>query len=359
MITLMLKQIFYLALAVLGIYRLWRFLHRREALILTYHGVLQNGRDVYTNRNCVDAEMFDRQMAYLARHYHVLPLPDLVRHLRDGKKLPLYSAAITFDDGFLNNFSVAWPILKKYQLPATIFLAASYIDSDKAGLWTEQVDCVIHSAREKIHLEIDGSPKTFRLRSHADREIASDMIRAYLKRLPPPARERAITALLQQAGVEMNGHCKSLKAAGHSLSQTTLAQNQERYAFLNWRQVWKMAQDQITFGSHTLTHSIVSTLSDAEAQFEMNESRRMIEQNSGKPCNLFSYPNGTPKDFGGRDQNLLRKLGYVAAVSQISGFNDGRTDLMALRRINIVRDRDFNFFLAKISGVWTKLKNWI
>jgi peptidoglycan/xylan/chitin deacetylase (PgdA/CDA1 family) len=138
--------------------------------------------------------------------------------------------------------------------------------------------------------------------------------------------------------------------------QDELAQTEERYAFLDWQQVWAMAQDQITFGSHTHTHSIVSTLSDAETHFELTESRRLIEHESGKPCNLFSYPNGTPKDFGTRDQNLLRQLGYVAAVSQINGFNDSRTDRLALRRINIVRDNDFNFFLAKISGVWSKLK---
>jgi len=353
-----LKNFVYSALATAGIYRLGNFWHRRQALILTYHGVLQKGRDVYMNRNCVDAGMFDRQMAYLAQHYHVLPLPELVQRLRAKQKLPPYTAAITFDDGFRNNYTVAWPILQKYCLPATIFLTTSFIGTAEQGLWTEQVDRVIHGADiEKIQLDFKGVPKTFPLQSRTDREKASDQIRGYLKSLSPPQRENVIAALVQQAGVETSSHGGVQTATQRSRHvQEALAQAEERYAFLNWEQIWEMAQDQITFGSHTHTHSIVSTLSDAEAHFEFHESRRLIEQELGKTCNLFSYPNGTVKDFGPRDRHLLSKLGFVAAVSQINGFNDARTELTALKRLNIVRHGDFNFFLAKISGAWSRLK---
>jgi peptidoglycan/xylan/chitin deacetylase (PgdA/CDA1 family) len=356
-----LKRFFYRALAVLGIYRLGQFLHRRQALILTYHGVLQKGREQYVNRNCVEAAMFDRQMAYLARHYQVMALPELMLQLRAKRNLPPYTAAITFDDGFQNNFTAAWPILKKHRLPATIFLTTAYMGAAEPALWTERVDHVIHSAAiKKIRLEIDGHPKIFFLRTSTDREAASDQIRAYLKRLPLQQRENAVAALAQQADAQINGDNKEARetAKRAATEQGMLAEIEERYAFLNWQQVGTMAQDQITFGSHTHTHSILSTLSETEAHFELSESRRMIEQELGAVCNLFSYPNGSERDFGPRDKLLLDKLGYQAAVSQMNGFNDSRTDILALRRINIARHHDFNFFLAKISGVWSKLK-WL
>jgi peptidoglycan/xylan/chitin deacetylase (PgdA/CDA1 family) len=341
----------------LGVFRLGRYLQRRRALILTYHGVLQEGRDTYVNRNCVEAAMFDRQMAYLARHYHVISLSDLILRLRRKQKLPPYTAAITFDDGFRNNFTFAWRILKKYRLPATIFLTTAYIGAAELGLWTERADRVIYDqSLEELYLDFDGRRKTFPLRSGVDREAASDRIRAYLKRLSPQQRENAIAALVQQTGAPGNNN-NGGEGTAKPASAQELAEIEDRYAFLDWQQVRMMAQDQITFGSHTHTHSIVSTLSEAEAHFELNESRRLIEQELGV-CNLFSYPNGSEKDFGPRDQLLLKKLGYHAAVSQINGFNDNRTDLMALRRINIPRHPDFNFFLAKISGVWSKFK-WL
>ncbi|MBC6949062.1 polysaccharide deacetylase family protein [candidate division KSB1 bacterium] len=112
-----------------------------------------------------------------------------------------------------------------------------------------------------------------------------------------------------------------------------------------------MQQWRISFGSHTHTHSIMSGLSLAEAHFELNESRHLIESELGAPCTIFSYPNGSARDFGKRDIELLRKLGFVAATSQLPGFNDHKTNLYALRRINISRHRDFNYFLAKISGM--------
>jgi hypothetical protein len=117
-----------------------------------------------------------------------------------------------------------------------------------------------------------------------------------------------------------------------------------------------MARHQITFGSHTHTHAIMATLNEKRANFELAGSRRLIEEQLGVPCRLFSFPNGTAADFGPREQFLLQRHGYVAAVSQITGFNDGSTDLTALRRINVGRSENLSFFIAKISGVWSSLK---
>jgi len=324
-----------------GVYRLARWLHRRRAVILTYHGVLHKGEDSYANRNCVSAKMFERQMAYVARHYRVMSLPELVRRLTAKEKLLPYTLVITFDDGFRNNYSVAAPILRKYRLPATVFLTTAFIDSLHLGLWTERVDWMLQAANiPAVDFSIDGDLRQLALSTTRDRIIASDLVRGYLKRLPPKEREAVIASLAEKIGIL------------HDIDDSL----EERYAFLTWDQIREMSQWQITFGSHTHTHSILSTLSPAEVIFELAESRRRLEPEIDMPCTLFSYPNGTSRDFGRRDEQLLRKLGYTAAVSQISGFNDHKTRLFALRRINITRNQDFNYFLAKITGVWSLLK---
>jgi peptidoglycan/xylan/chitin deacetylase (PgdA/CDA1 family) len=353
------KRTFYQLLSVLGIYQIGRFVHRRQALILTYHGIVRNGRNLYTNRNCVEMAMFDRQMAYMARHYKVVPLSELVGRLNEGKQLPRYTAAITFDDGFRNNLTVALPILQKYHLPATIFLATSFISSDELGLWTERVDSLIHRTPvPNIRLTLDGVEKSFPLRTSADREIASDQVRAFLKTLPPAQRKSALQELDKQleekADRRPSGGDNGSESAEVDAQST--AEKEERYAFLSWQQVQMMAHGSITIGSHTHSHAILAPLSESDLNFELTESQRLIEQNLGVFCTLFSYPNGAERDFGRREEGLLGSLGYVAAVSQIDGFNDASTNIMALRRINIPRDESLSYFKAKVSGIWSVLK---
>jgi peptidoglycan/xylan/chitin deacetylase (PgdA/CDA1 family) len=354
-----LKAGLYHSLSCLGICRFRRFLHRDRALILTYHGVLQKTQDGYTNRNCVDVEMFDRQMAFMKRHYNVVPLEDLAQWLSTGKKMPAYTAAITFDDGFRNNFTIALPILRKYRLPATVFLTTSFIGGEELGLWTEQVDRLLQEAPiETVRIAMNGREQEYPLRTRADREVASDRVRAYLKTLPPERRQSVMTNLLEQevattGGTKLNTESVSKYS---EFNRQTAAEVEERYAFLTWEQVQVMGRHQITFGSHTHTHAIMATLDEERANFELAESRRLIEERVGTPCSLFSYPNGTAADFGPREQSLLRRHGYSAAVSQINGFNDASTDLTALRRINVGRNENLSFFIAKISGLWSLLK---
>ncbi len=338
---MLIKKTLYLALRGLGLYAFSKWRHRKQAVILCYHGVMHGGDDNYSNRNAVSAEMFERQMAYVARHYHVMALPELVRRLAAKEALPKYALALTFDDGFRNNVTVAAPILEKYKLPATIFLTTTFIDSEKLGLWTERVDWLLQSAEKPaVTFEIDGNARELALATARDRIIASDVIRTHLKALPPKEREASIVELAEKIG--------AARRSGKNL--------EERYAFMSWKEARGLLDKRITLGSHTHTHSIMSTLSLAEAHFELSMSQKLIEAELDGKCELFCYPNGGPRDFTSRDKELLHKLGYAAAVTLIPGFNNHRTDRFELRRFNIVRSNDFNFFLAKVSGVWGGLK---
>ncbi len=335
------KNTLYGLLRVLGVYAFAQWRHRKQAVILCYHGVMHGGENNYSNRNAVTAEMFERQMAYVARHYHVMALPELVRRLSARENLPDYTLALTFDDGFRNNATVATPILEKYKLPATIFLTTAFIDSEKLGLWTERVDWLLQCAdKPAVTFDFDGSARELLLATVRDRIIASDAIRAHLKALPPKEREASIMELAEKIGA----------------ARRIDAKMEERYAFMSWKEARGLLNKRITLGSHTHTHSIMSTLSLAEAHFELSMSQKLVEAELDDKCNLFCYPNGGPRDFTPRDKELLHKLGYSAAVTLIPGFNTHRTDRFELRRFNIVRSNDFNFFLAKVSGVWGGLK---
>jgi hypothetical protein len=85
---------------------------------------------------------------------------------------------------------------------------------------------------------------------------------------------------------------------------------------------------------------------------EVVQSKRDIERHLKAPCKLFSYPNGTTRDFDDRDKANLQRAGYVAAVAQIAGVNDEHTDRFALRRLNIGQGHTPQLFIAQVSGFW-------
>lgn len=339
--TTIAKQTFYRLLKHSGTYRYARRSHRDHAVILTYHGVLQRGSDSYVNRNCVDGAMFEQQMRWMKKHYTLMPLSELVALLRAGRALPPYAAAVTFDDGFRNNYENAFPILVKCNVPATIFLTTDYIGSESGMLWTERVDALIFSATSRrLCLQMNGMSGEFDITTTQGKETASDRMRRFLKSLNPEERERHIASLERQVERKVD----------------YLKEARERYAFLNWDEVRKMAAYGIEFGSHTRSHAILSTLTPEKLRNELENSKTAIEHALDRPCELFSYPNGTAKDFTPRDQEELAALGYRAALTQINGFNAPGDNVYALRRINIVRSNNFAFFLAKVTGVWGQIR---
>ena len=338
------KSVFYNSLNYSGVLQYARRSHRNDVLILTYHGVLQTGSESYVNRNCIPADMFEMQLRWLKRHYTVLPLSEVLDGLEGRRTLPEYAATITFDDGFRNNFINAFPLLLKYNLPATIFLTTDFIGQRGRKMWTEHVDSIIQtSTSRRLSLQMNGDLATFDVSNKETKEKASDSIRRYLKTINPAEREKKILSLELQ-----------VDAVRESVEEVD-----ERYAFLTWDDVRNMADGGIEFGSHTMTNSILSTLSPDEARAELRMSKEVIESELQKECNLFSYPNGFERDFTKRDQAILKELGYRAALSQITGFNLPGDDMYALKRINIARSKNFSFFVAKITGVQPRLQKLI
>lgn len=123
------------AIAILAIFLIINFMRKNYVVpIIMYHQVFPNSDPEY--RLAVSLETFERQMRFLkTSHYNVIGLEDLANLIRDKKKIPPRTIAITLDDGYLNSYTYAFPILKKYNLPATVFIIAGEVGRrDKSGL---------------------------------------------------------------------------------------------------------------------------------------------------------------------------------------------------------------------------------
>jgi peptidoglycan/xylan/chitin deacetylase (PgdA/CDA1 family) len=305
---------------------MFRWLNRNRLTILTYHSVLPSTRgiDAAEARNVVDAETFAWQMRYLSKHFNCLKLEDAVERLRRKQPLPPNSVVVTFDDGFWNNLEYAFPILRRFGVPATVFVTTGHIGRGTEMLWTERVGRLLRAANV------------------TDATARREMKR--LKAMSFRERDAAIDELERRLGGDGIRH-----------PQPDL----NRYTFLTWEQTRQLASGGITIGSHTVAHPIMSSLDDDRRHVEIVESKQEIERQLGTPCTLFSYPNGTADDFGERDKESLRQAGYLAAVTQIAGVNDEETDCFELRRVNIGHGHGTQLFVAQVSGFWPWLRSTV
>jgi peptidoglycan/xylan/chitin deacetylase (PgdA/CDA1 family)/CelD/BcsL family acetyltransferase involved in cellulose biosynthesis len=274
--------------------------------ILYYHRV-NDDRDPFFP--AISTSLFEQEMRHLARHYKVVAMPELLKHLKDGP--PETVVAITFDDGYRDNYENAFPILQRYNLPATIFLTTGTMDFDDP-IWFEQLaDAVKKTPLEVLDLEID-IPRRFFLRTQAERLDANNRIFGVLRDLPDTERKHWLPRILHQLRMADDG---------------------ERHEkMLTWDQARHMSTSGIDFGGHTVNHPFLSRLTRENACWETSECKRRIEAELQLPVGIFAYPNGREKDLGPWSSEVIRSAGYCAAVTTIWGMNYQSTDSMHLKR---------------------------
>jgi len=277
-----------------------------SARILYYHRVNDDNDPFFP---AISTELFEQEMRFISRHYEVVPLSALFTHLENGSKRSVL--AITFDDGYQDNFQNAFPILQRFGLPATIFLTTGSMDC-RRPMWFEQLaGAVKRTTKTHIDLEID-IPRRFPLTNEAERLASNAGIFSLLRALPDKERSFWLDHILKQIGV---------------------CPDDERIdKMLTWDQARRMKGNGIEFGGHTVTHPFLSKLTADQAVWEVSECKRRIEEELQDKVDFFAYPNGRGEDFGEWNKEVLRTAGYQAAVTTLWGMNYASTDRMELRR---------------------------
>ncbi len=250
---------------------------------------------------------FERYLIYLRRRFRVLSLTDLLAAAEE-RRIPGRAIAITFDDGYEDIYRYAFPILRRYGIPATIFLTTGLMDTD-APMWNDAIGTAIRDTSSAL---LDGVPgcEPLPLTTTAQRLHALDRTLKTLKVYPPSERAE----LTHQIG-------RTLKVSVDSGPH-----------LLRWRQVGEMHSHGVEFGAHTVSHPILTSISEQQAEVEINESKRCIEARLQSPIKHFAYPNGTPRDFDETTKRLVKNAGFSTAVSTIFGTNTAATDRYELRR---------------------------
>jgi peptidoglycan/xylan/chitin deacetylase (PgdA/CDA1 family) len=326
------RPIFYGAARDSGLTAFLRGKRRRCVPILFYHGVTQDAWDGIVNceRKHLSSGAFERQLQFISRNCRPVALSRLIGSLLGGPPLPDFSVVVTFDDGYEDNFSTAFPLLKKYGVPATFYLTADFI-LKREPLWFDRLEAAFASSDRKTWQE----PFT---RQDYALDSAQGRIRAYLrtkselKRLPPDKHGEALESIIEDLG----GLKKELPLL---FSPMTLDH------------VRTLAQTGlIEIGSHACRHLPLTTLSHGEALIELVESKTRIEDITGSAVDAFSYPNGA---CSAAIKESAKKAGYTSAVTTALRLNrPGELDAFSLSRVAIAEADDD----AEIAGTLCGLR---
>jgi peptidoglycan/xylan/chitin deacetylase (PgdA/CDA1 family) len=267
----------------------------RGARILSIHGTPRS-----------QATELQRQLRYLQRQFRVVSLGRLVEELENPLANVDGMVALTFDDGLRSNVEVAYPLLRKLALPATVFICPALIDQGR-WLWTHEARCRLRWLAPE-----DRARLARNLAGLCDIEAFVE----WMKCLDISAR-RAVEDALAKATREL---------------VRTWADH-DAYDLANWDELRRLDPDLITFGSHTLTHPILTAMVPAEMEAEIAESRRLIEERLQRRVEFFAYPN---TDHNAAVRQSVRKH-YRAAVSCGKKSIQPGVDLHLLPRLSLPR----------------------
>ena len=297
-------------------------------VILCYHGIGESGNPLGA---APTRELFESQMRFLRENYRVVSLDEVCRELRSGAKSEP-GVAITFDDGYRSAYTVAFPILQKYYLPATIYLTLDSVETGQVA-WYDRVFLAMALAPSgELQLDLQG-PCHFQLNSPEDRLRAALEVVALLRTLPNCQRRDSCALLENKIGLPQN-----------ALSSRVL----------DWEEIHTMNQAGIAFGSHTLTHPVVSRLAPEELEQELSASKSLIEKKLGAPVLDFAFPFGKASDCSPAALEMLSRCGYRSAVTTVPGVNTPQVNPFELRRLQVGFERSLARFAFELGRAFLR-----
>ena len=307
------KQLFYSALVRYAALDKWWGSFNKEArlVILAYHRICPHSQMKSVLKEiAVEPEMFDQQISFSNKKFNILPLESAINCFFNETNKNSNCLAITFDDAYEDSYTYAFPILKKYNVPATILVPTSYIETGEKFWWEELAE----KANSRAFLNHSNSLK-----------------------FQPRDKQRATLRELESGQV--------------SIPKT-----------LSWSQMQEMEHAGISFGAHSSTHSVFSRLSENEIQNEIIESKNILISKLKNPVNIFAFPYGEKDDFNEFSKEAVKKAGFLAALTMVQGINTKEDDLYSLKRIGVGGLDTMETFRLKIAGFipWlSQLKSYV
>jgi peptidoglycan/xylan/chitin deacetylase (PgdA/CDA1 family) len=243
------------------------------------------------------ADEFRAQMNWLKANSDLLSESDLLSGLRSGQAFSPRASMVTFDDGYLDNFTLALPILKELRVPAIFFIPTLALEDRSLGWW--DVISYLLKKTQKTEIVLKGE----RLALSPDRGVVRTTLLQRMKLTSAEENQSLVQDLAQACAVEL----PSRELCGGEL--------------MTWDQVRETSQSGVSIGSHTHTHRVLATLDLATQREELSISKSQLERQLGKPVRTLAYPVGGYEHFNRETFGVAKECGYEAAFSFHTGVN--------------------------------------
>ena len=313
---------------------------RGKVIILTYHRVVSKKEldaEYIQQGMYVTAETFAMQMRFIKQYFSVISFAELLRLWSEETwNAEQRYCVVTFDDGWLDNYAYALPVLKRNALPATVFLPTTFVGTDR-WFWPEQISWL---CRHPV------------LREEGERRRVAGMLQKDYPWLGAPALLAGdANAIIEGCKVAGQDQIDALIAAWAGQLDVVLPRDRQ---VINWAEAQEMSAAGVSFGSHSATHRILTHLDLNELLREVEGSWKTLRDQPIVTVPVFCYPNG---DWSVEVGRSVEAAGYAAATTTEFGYEDrAPSRRFGLKRINIHDDvtytpKLFAFHLAGYNNV--------
>lgn len=293
-------------------------------LVFLYHRVAHELPDPSSLQ--VSPDNFDAHLRWLRTRADVVPLEEIERASTGDRP----RAAITLDDGYIDNLRVAKPILEQLGIPATVFITSGFV-GDRAGFWHDRLaDLLLKGEPASTHVEVEVADRSIwaHVGSPASRQRAHRVLHQALRRRPPTDIETALASLAAQVG-------RDPAVAASALPMTPS------------EVVELVTGTLVAVGAHSVSHAMLSSLDQAEQEFEIGESGRALSELVSVPVTSFAYPFGATSDYDTVSIATAERF-YERAFTSEHGVVSRESDRFRLPRIG-VGDWDVEQFAARVT----------
>jgi len=294
-------------------------LEKDNLSIFLFHGVVE--KNTYSVRNYTKKHVEKDTFAGIIRGLHAsgkpLSMEEVVWHNQNSEPYPPRAFAVTFDDGFENNFSIAASILVEEGVPATFYVTTGFIESN-AMSWIDRIEyCLENASSGGLILPWSEEIRPF--------QTPEDKIRL-LEEIRQKAKNDPAISVASLVGDIFNQCC----------IEPVTQSNDQLDKKMSWKQVRKLNElPDFIVGGHSHTHAVMSFLSIEEVEDEISTSHELLKQKADISSRHYSYPEGSENSYSTQVIASLKRHGVVCCPTAIDGINGLSQDLFHLKRIMI------------------------
>lgn len=285
-------------------------------MVLNYHRIGDPDKTPYDPGTfSATTQLFDQQVGWLKKRFPIVTLDEAIAVAEGKQSVRRTHVLITFDDGYLDNYQDAFPVLRARKVPGTFFLPTYFIGTGHLPWWDVIAYVVKRSRKRRIQITYP-TTATFDI---DQKGLAFTIAHILLMAVQPESKNsETFLSKLEEA-------CDSSRPQGEP----------ER-CFLSWDEAREMLRGGMSFGSHTHSHEILATLPAADQYQELLRSQAVLTAELGKAIEVLAYPVGLKHTFTRETIDAARSAGYRAAFSFYGGLNrPGHTDVFDIQRCSI------------------------